>query len=161
MVERGIEARDLRQRRMELRQRRDGGQVMWLVEWRKRNEAGELSDDCGVDPHWRLVGRAAMDDPMSSCDQAELREATIEPAEKRGKRFLMAGAFGQMLVGERRARTVIRREVNPVTDAFAGAFAEKGDTRRLDVAGEEREFDARRAGVENEDGVAHRVAPAV
>jgi len=39
MMERGVEARDLRERGMKLREGRDGGKVMGLMERCQRNEA--------------------------------------------------------------------------------------------------------------------------
>ena len=50
-VKGGVEAGDLRQRRMKFRKRRDGGEVMRLMQRRQRNEAGQLRDHLGIDAH--------------------------------------------------------------------------------------------------------------
>ena len=80
LVERSIEAGDLRQRRMELRECGNGGEVMGLVQRRERNEASEFGNDLGVDQHRALIEQPAMDDAMARRDQLMLREAPFQPA---------------------------------------------------------------------------------
>jgi hypothetical protein len=84
-----------------------------------------------------------------------LWEGPLEPAEQRRQRLLVRPALGKMLVDERRARTILRKEMNAVADPLAFALAVKALPRWPAISREQCEFDARRAGVEDEDPVAH------
>ena len=51
MVKRRIETGDLRQGRVQLRDRRDGGEMMRLMQRSERNEASQFGNDLSVDPY--------------------------------------------------------------------------------------------------------------
>ena len=55
MVEGGVEARDLRQCGVKLREGSDGGKVMGLMERCQRNEAAQLNDHRRVDTNRRGI----------------------------------------------------------------------------------------------------------
>lgn len=55
MVEGGVEARDLRQCGVKLREGSDGGKVMGLMERCQRNEAAQLNDHRRVDTNRRRI----------------------------------------------------------------------------------------------------------
>ena len=109
----------------------------------ERNEAGEFSDDLGVDPHRPLVDRTAMNDAMPRRDQTVLRETMFKPAQQRGKRILVRRTLRQVLVKERRSGAVFRGEMYAVADPRALTLADEILPRRSLLAGKERELDAR------------------
>ena len=55
MVESGVEARNLQQCGVKLREGNDGGKVMGLMEWCQRNEAAQISGHRRVDTNRRGI----------------------------------------------------------------------------------------------------------
>ena len=155
VVERGIEARDLRQRRVELCEGGDCRKVVRLMERREWDEACQLPDHKAIDSHRPLIEGASVDDAVARSDQLVLRELALEPTQERRECVLVSSTFREMVVDQRRAGAVLREKMNSLPDPIALAFAKKVTPGRPDIAGEERELDARRAGIEDEDSVAH------
>src|ERR1035437_2903734 len=89
MVEGGVEARDLRQCGVKLREGNDGGKVMGLMEWCQRNEAAQISGHRRVNTNRRGIDRSAMHHPMSGRDQSMLLKVAFQPAQNRSERILM------------------------------------------------------------------------
>ena len=101
VMERGVEAGKLRQSGVELGERRNGSQVVRFVERRQRNEAAHLVDHRRIDANRRGVECAAMHHAMSGRDKAMVLEMGFQPAQQRGQRVLVSGAFSQIPVGQR------------------------------------------------------------
>ncbi len=68
-VEGGVEAGDLRQLRMRLRQRADGGEVVRLVQRGERDQTVQLIQHGGGQQHRGGVADAAMNHPVTGGDQ--------------------------------------------------------------------------------------------
>ena len=100
-----------------------------------------------------------MHHPMSGRDQSMVLKVVFQPAQKRGERIFMGGAFCQILIDQRSSGAVFRREMNAVPDALALAVANDALPARSFMTRKDRELDARRAGIQDEDGVTHGFAP--
>lgn len=94
---------------------------------------------------------------MAGSDQAVARELALHPAQKRGEDVLMGFAFFQILVGQGVFRVIPGDEMDTMSDVtkFATAYEPFGAGSHVPL--EQREFQAGRAGVENQDGIAHDV----
>ena len=142
---------------MQLRQRRDGGEVMRLMQRRQRNERRQLGDDRGIDANRRGIARSAMHHAMAGRDQLAGPESALSSQRRSAaKRILMgrapsASCSSTSALPARSFAVKCTRCPMPSHCAFANQIA---PARPL-IAGKERELDARRAGVEDEDGVAH------
>ena len=82
-VDRGVEARDLRQLRRALEHRADRRQVVRLVQRRERHELLELRDDRGVEAHGRGVVDAAVDDAVTDGREPVIRRRASPSASRR------------------------------------------------------------------------------
>ena len=100
-----------------------------------------------------------MDHPMSGRDQLMVLKVIFEPVHKRGQRVFMGGALRQMFIDQRSSGAVLRREMNTVPDALALAFAKDALPVRSLMPREQRELEARRTGVHDEDRISHGFAP--
>ena len=103
MMESRVEAGDLRQSGVKLCEGVDGGKVMGLMERGQRNEAAQLGGHRRIDQDRRSIKRSAMHHPMSGRDQLMVKIVGFQPAQQRGQRVFMRGAFCQILIDQRRA----------------------------------------------------------
>jgi hypothetical protein len=100
-----------------------------------------------------------MHHPVSGPDQLMFLKVIFEPAQKRGQRLFMGGAYRQSFIDQRSSSAVFRREMNTVADARALAFAKDALPCWSFMPGEHRELDARRTGVHDEDCITHGFTP--
>ena len=107
----------------------------------------------------RGIKRSAMHHPMSGRDQLMVLKVVFQPAQKRGQRIFMGGAFCQILIDQRSSGAVFRREMNAVPDTLALTVANDVLPARSFVPREYRELDARRTGIQHKDSVTHGFAP--
>ncbi len=96
---------------------------------------------------------------VSGSDHAVDRKPALHPTEQRGECILMARGLRQILIGQRRSRTVLCNEMYAMSDALEFAVADHPLGARSHMPFEDREFDAGRAGVEDQNGVAHNFNP--
>ncbi len=80
VVERGVEAGDLRDLRRRLLDRLDDREVEGLVQRRQRFERMQIGQHLGVDADGRRKARAAVHDPVSDPHH---RRAAVQPGEQR------------------------------------------------------------------------------
>ena len=142
-VERGVEARHLRQVGKAFADRADRRQIVGLVQRRKRHIARKISEHLVIDQDRAIVGRAAMDDAMADRDGLEL--AGVPQPDSRGPdrgRNVRHVARGVLLVDQRRAVRAPRAQPWPHADTVHLAPDERLD---LVSAGdlEDLELDAR------------------
>ena len=102
MMEHDVETRDLRQGRIKLREGRDGGEVMGLMERRQRNEPAQLGD------HERRYERARYRVIRHAPPDVRLRsavgpESPFQPAQKSCERILIGGPFDKVVLDKRHA----------------------------------------------------------
>ena len=142
-MEGGVKTRDLRQRGMKFCERRDGVEVMRLMQRRQRNETGQLRDHFRVDANRTRVAHPTVHDAVSGRDQFAVGKARIEPAQKRRHDILMRRGLCQLLVGQPVSGAILRGEMNPVAQSLVGALANEIASGRPLVRGKQREFDAR------------------
>ena len=152
-MERRVEARDLRQRRRPREQRTDRREVVRLVQWRERHQLFELREDRGVDPHRLREGGAAMHDTMAYRTQHVRGERIAQVADQELHRAVVAERVIPRALGQRRPGRVPRQEPGPGREALE--LPALHERRLARPQREERELEARRAGVEDEDGVGH------
>jgi hypothetical protein len=81
-VEGGVETRHLRQLGVKFRKRRDGVEVVRLMQRRQRNQAGQFVDDIRIDANRAGIVRSAMHDAVPGCDQLPVGKARFEPAKQ-------------------------------------------------------------------------------
>ena len=142
-MEGGVETRDLRQRGMKFCQRRDGVEVMRLMQRRQRNETGQFRNDVRIDADRARIAHSAMHDAMPGRDQFTIGKARIEPAQECRHDLFMRRGLRQLLVGQAVSGAILRREMNPVAQSLVGAFANEVAPGRLLVRRKQRELDAR------------------
>ena len=152
-VEGRIETGHLRQLRKALHQTANGRKVVRLMQRRERNEPREVCDHFGVDLSWAIVVRTAVNNPMTDSDRLEVLRVLQPPSRgsHRGRDvwhlFQRIGLVDQERV-VRPVRTQTRPRSNSVKLTFHQTF-EAGPS--LDL--KHLKFDARRAGVDDEDRV--------
>ena len=158
-MKRGIEAGDLRQLRPALEQQADRREVVRLMQRRERHELFEHGDDIGVEPHRLRILHAAVHHPVA--DRRELEAAAVRRAENRRDAprrpsWPRLTPSPQRLLGERRAvRVRARRTV--ATVCRPSIWPRTTGSSAPSRSAKSEELDAGRAGVQNEDRVAHRV----
>ena len=161
-VEAGVEAGHLGQLRRPRRDRADGRQIDRLVQRRKWRQGLERRDDVVIDPDWPRERAPAMDHPVTGGDRVEGDGLALHPGQERRHQVAMSrGRVDRGQAFRRRdvAAPVPRRENRLPADAGDLAPEQRlglGPVRRI-----EREFEARRAGVDDEDGVGHGVSSRV
>ena len=64
-----------------------------------------------------------MHHPMSGRDQLIVKKMDLQPAQQRGQRVFVRGAFRQILIDQRSRAAVFRREMNAMAYALALTFA--------------------------------------
>ena len=82
-MKRGVEARDLRQRRRASRDGPDRREVVRLMQRRERNQRFELGERRVVDQHGLREAHAAVDDAMADGDEAMSPSTPSRPQPKR------------------------------------------------------------------------------
>jgi hypothetical protein len=100
-----------------------------------------------------------MHHPMSGCDQLGVSKVVFQPAQQRGQRILVRRGLRQILINQRRSGAVFRREMDAVAEALALAFANDVLPAWSFMAREDRELEARRTGIEHENGITHGFVP--
>jgi hypothetical protein len=158
MVEGGIEADDLGQFRVQLRDSGDGRQIVGLMQRHQRNETAQLVDDGRIDTDRAGKKRSTMYHPMSGSDRGMVWELALDPAQERGDCVLMGGALCHIPIGQRLFRVFLGDEMHAMADAIEVAVAEKPFGTRSCMCLKWREFDVGRAGVQDQDGAAYDVA---
>ncbi len=132
-VERGVEARHLRHGRHRADHRPDRREVVRLVQRRERHQSFEFREHLGVDPH-----RRRCTSPRRGRPGARPRPVGAPP-----KFGLDSGRRPTPAPGRARRRAPDLHHV-------------RGPTRRSSRDREGRELEARRTGVQNQDGVSHQ-----
>ncbi len=162
-VEGGVEAGHLGERRIELAERADGGEVVRLVQGRERDEGPKPRQHLLVDARRRVEGRPAVHHPVAHAGEDDLAERAPHQREQLGERARVAEV--------RTLRPVPLRHhapVRPAGEEVRGALAgepldepadverELGPLAAIGLAlGEERELDRGRARVEDQDRAGH------
>ena len=159
-VEGGVEAGDLRQPGPAGADRADRRQVVRLVERGERHQRLELLQERVVDQHRGGVVRAAVHDPVADRDRRGAQVLEQPAAEHLLRPPDVGGLLRRDLpVDGLAALGVLRREPRPRrADALDLAPEQPGQVAALPDP-EELELDARAAGVEDQDGVRHRLRP--
>ena len=154
-MEGGVEAGDLRQVRGCFQNRRDGRQIVRLVQWRERHELPELGEDGCVDPRRRGVGGSAMYDAVAERQHVPAGQQ-LAPCghDLVGSAMVIEHAVPPVLFGDERAVCLECLKAGAGADAFDLAVEE---FRAVVMGIVDRELDARRAGVEdgNAAGLVH------
>jgi hypothetical protein len=88
-VERGVEARDLGQRRIEAHQRADRGEIVWLMKRRQRDQRIECLHDRGVEADGSGETLAPVDDAVADRVEGDFAYMSSDPAEKHAQGRLM------------------------------------------------------------------------
>jgi hypothetical protein len=157
----GVEAGDLRKLRGDLRERKDGGQIVRLVQRGQRNQSLQIGDNALVEPDCPVVAQTSMHHPMAGSLDFHVAGTLLQPAQDI--------AQGAGMVQRRTARPLI-----PLVDFPAGrvldlkariaaqtfhlAF-EQQVRLRLAAVGEDGELDAGRAGVDHQYPLFHGAHP--
>jgi hypothetical protein len=153
-MERRVEARHLGQVGPALEQEPDRRQVVGLVQRGERNELRQVFEHRAVDAHRFGVPEPAVHDAVP--DARELQLAELLPHERHDvlQRAIVAelAAFAQVRVETVAPAGSLRRSAARCDGLGLAAHHQPG--RRP----EQRELDARRAGVENRDRLAHHAA---
>jgi len=159
-VEGRVEARDLRKVRRAVHQHGDGGQVVGLVQGSERVEALQILEHARIHSHGGRVVETAVDDPVAHADELVLLELlSQEPPQMLHRPGVAEGrARLPCPLGHDPARRILGHEAGRRVDAFELPPDIEGE---IAVAhGEERELDARRPRVDDDDGVGHGVLSA-
>ena len=156
-VEGGIEAGHLRQVRVRRGQRADRSQIVRLVQRGERNQPLQIPHDGLVDQHRRGEAGAAMDDAMPGCDQFGTGGIFPDPGREATEQgFLCAVGVPPVGVGHSLAGSVPHVEVRQV--ANAGNLTLQGCLAVDFGCRPDRELDAGRPSIDDEDGVFHVTA---
>ena len=160
-VERGVEARHLRQIGIARGQGADRHQVDGLVQRRQRHQALERREHLVGDPHGLGEPLAAVDDPVSDPGERGPREVPVNPGADRCDRALVVRRLAGLAVtlDQRCSSGHADVQTRAHPDAFQLAVRLGGEVVRARVV--QRELDARRAGVDDEDATGHTAAPRV
>jgi hypothetical protein len=142
MVKSRVEAGNLRQCRMKLCERIDGGKIMGLMQRRQRNKVTQLREHRRIDEHRRHIERPAMHHPMSSHRKPVILKMAFQPTQQRGQSLFVRGAIWQMLVAQRASSAVVGGKVNAMPDTLVLTFANDALSRWLVTSREYRELDA-------------------
>ena len=147
-----IKTGDLRKLRPAFGDGAYGGEIVRLVRARQRRQAIERFDDLLVEDDRFVEMRPTVDDPVAGPDDRQVRRCANGVEQPCEQRFVVA----------------VRRKAG--TGEIAGLCAPSAEMRavadRVDLPADEhfqrvgpidRELDARRTGVEDEDGGAHLV----
>jgi hypothetical protein len=155
-MEPGIEARDLRNLGHALAQRPDRPQVVRLVQRRERHQSLQSSHDLGGNAYWAGIIDTAMNDAMAHRSQSSDAGARLQPIEQECEGAIVTGwlAFGPRMLVDARARRIDATKTSPTQELFEIARDDRCEPGAVDV--EDRELEARRAGVDHQDGVGHR-----
>src|SRR5450631_521903 len=158
VVEGRVEAGDLRQGRVQPRHRLDRRYGMRLMQWRQGYELAQARDDLFVDQSGSGETASAMDHAVSCGAQMMCGEPLFEPLQQGGKRRLMRSRIAEMCVDQDALLCRGRMETRGMTDAVDRPLA-----KRLFVDGVlrhrvERELDAGRSRVENQEVAGHGLA---
>jgi hypothetical protein len=130
------------------------------MQWRKWNQAPQFGDHRRVDADRRRIAGSAMDDAMADADEAVRLKLLREPSQQDVERFLMRCRGGELSIDEPGAGAVHCKKMTSLADVFYFAFAEAVALTRFRRRWKERKFNARGAGVDRENGVAHGFFPA-
>ena len=154
-VERGVEARNLREIRRTLGEQSDGREVVRLVEWGERHERLELPEEVSVDARGRGVREPAVHHAVADAEQF----VPGEPAPQERQQMIERGSVTEFLPGVFRfdapGRATGYESWSRVELLDLSATVELKEAPALDV---QRVLDAGRAGVENGDRIRHRSA---
>ena len=155
-VERSVEAGDLRQLGSALQQQPDRSQVVRLVQGRKRHELLQRCKHVGIQPDRPRVFEPSMHDTMADADQAiagkPLAQKCHQMLERAGVTKL--GSLTPRFLGGRLASAIQRNEVRRGVKAFD--LAALIELQLVPSHQEERELDARRACIQDDDRVSHK-----
>jgi hypothetical protein len=150
----GIEARDLQEVRQACSEGAYWQQVVRLVQRRKRHKALQPGKDCGRYAHRRGVVGATVDDAMTDRDKAPAAGVRTQPIEQKRNRAFMARRAAirpRMLVHDGTGR-VLRAKARVALKLFEVAGNKWCE---VDAGDENGKLEARRAGVQNQDRIAH------
>src|SRR4051812_6532634 len=150
MVEAGVEAGALRYVRQPLGARRDGGQVVRLMERRQRHERLQIVEHRWRDDNRCGVARAAVDDAVADAEHSRAVKARAQPRrEKLQRRGDIANLWLQRLRVEPRAGRIANRELRRRAEAFDLAARDRTPFRPVAHL-VNAELQAGRSGVEHE-----------
>lgn len=156
-VECGVETGHLRQAWPQRGERTYRGDARWLVQRRERGQCLDRADHCIVDDHRRDELLAAMHHAVTDGAQHEVVIVCVDPAQQVVECFGMAprpaAQFAQIAVDDAPAGGIGHQEPGVFVEVFQLAAEHRRD--RLPTAGEQRELQAGRAGIEGEEGVGH------
>ena len=154
-MERGVEARDLRQIRYGVEQRADGREIVRLVQRRERIQALEVGKDVGIDADGRRIREAAVHDAMADGAQRMIAEVLADERDDMRERSIMSerGAVGPSPLAQSFAARIEGFEARRRIDLFDLPVVQPSEIAA--ALGEQRELDARRAGVDDGDRIAH------
>jgi hypothetical protein len=126
-----------------------------LVQGREWFELREFMDDGVVDPDRCRELDAAMNDPMAHGDKPRVARPRLAAIENEPDRLLVieSRSFGELLLLHDLAASVAEDEVRGGGDALHLPARKEAIVRGV----KGRELHARRAGIQDQDGVAHRV----
>ncbi len=160
-VERGVEAGDLWERRLELAQEADGAEVVRLVQRRERHERLQPRQDRLVDRHRPGEDRPAVHHPVRDARERSLAERAADVLEEEPQRagVVEVRALRPAPLRDDRAVRGARDEPGRALRSDRLELAADARHERSAALAEERELDRRRPGVEDQDAVGHFPSP--
>jgi hypothetical protein len=155
-MESRIETGDLRYFWCSLRDCDYGGKIVRLVQGGQRRQLGERGHHLAVDADWRSVLRPAMHDPMSDAYHA----LPLEQLDSCFKYFLSPSSMIESIRGPAKSGNRLALGTFDVQTGRHADLLYLPAIQQILCAPRliERKFDARRTGIDDRDGSAHRSA---